>query len=280
LYRKLCGTHDRIAFIADEHGGRMFMDGFQKYVEREITCDLFTDRSFQFTNSKAEVMVQVADIISGSWARVWEPARQSPRSSDIAKLLLSRSVGVDIWPPRQMPRPTFLTETERACGPYDEIIRDYCYRRAVQFLQERESDSEGGPSVRDRVLEYLLFQAQFGDDSAFVSTADIISELEATSGVRVSPYELRRTVVAPLRDAGVIVASGPEGYKIPTCADDMRQFAAHARSIIPSMRHRLGNARNELRGVSFDGLDILAGADFTELRLIVEAYELATVRRQ
>jgi hypothetical protein len=254
------------------------MVGFQRYIDREIPTNLFTERSFCFVNSKSEVMIQVADFISGSWARVWEPEKLSPRADEIADLLLMRSVGVDIWPPRTVRPAKLQQETEPATYLRDSLIRQHCYRLAVNFLEaEGESLEDAVPLAPRVVLEYLLFQAVFGDDMAFVRTSDIIKELESVSGSRVSPYELRSTLIAPLRDAGVIVASGPDGYKIPTCESDLRQFATLAQSIVTPMLHRLSIARNELRAVSSGSVDILAATEFTQLRALVDAQERLNV---
>ena len=73
-----------------------------------------------------------------------------------------------------------------------------------------------------------------------------------------------------MRDASVIIASGPKGYKIPTSVSDLRQFVAHAQSIVPRMLFRLKTARDELRLASSGDLDILADKELDHLRKLVE----------
>src|SRR5262249_36787998 len=152
----------------------------------------------------------------GSWARVWEPGKRSPKAGEIANLLATRSMGVEIWPPRNTPEP-LATEREPSVRKNDELVRRYCYRQAVQFLEERRETADGHeqPSAQLEVLRFLLFRVRYGGDRAFVSTDEILEHLGTNAGIPMSKYQLRTTVIAPLRDAGVIVASGREGYKIP-----------------------------------------------------------------
>ncbi len=272
LYERISRAHDNVAFVADEHGGHDFMEGFKKYIDDELHPTLFTERTFRFADSREEVLVQEADFISGSWARVWEPSKRSPKAAEMMKLLNTRSVGVEIWPPRPTPEPQ-LEQMEPLSRRHDELVRRHCYHQAVQFLDEHcvPTWNDERLSPQHEVLTFLLFKAGYADDKAFVSTDEILEHLESRAGIHLSKYQLRTTVIAPLRDAGVIVASGPEGYKIPTGENDLIEFAAHAHSIIPPMLSRLSRARRDLQIASLGTLDILER--FTELRRLVESHD-------
>ena len=95
LYSTICRAHDNVIFVADEHGTDEFMAGFREYVNRELRPTLFSQRLCRFANSSEEVLIQVADVISGSWARVLEPAKRSTKSAEIAKHLATASIGLE-----------------------------------------------------------------------------------------------------------------------------------------------------------------------------------------
>jgi hypothetical protein len=158
---------------------------------------------------------------------------------------------------------------------HDELVRWHCHRQAVEFLEERRTDDgEHEPaSAQTVVLLFLLFRVQFVDEMAFVSTDEISEHLAVQAGIRMSKYQPRTTVIAPLRDASVIVASGPEGYKIPAREADLVEFATHALSIIPPMLSRLSRARSDLKLTSDGTLDILGATQFAELRALVECHD-------
>ena len=158
---------------------------------------------------------------------------------------------------------------------HDELVRWHCYRQAVEFLEERhtEDGEHELASAQTVMLLFLLFRVQFVDAMTFVSTDKILEHLAVQAGIRMSKYQLRTTVIAPLRDAGVIVASGPKGYKIPAREADLEEFATHALSIIPPMLSRLSRACRDLKLTSNGTLDILRATKFAELRALVECHD-------
>ena len=171
-----------------------------------------------------------------------------------------------------------MAEGESSVGKNDELVRRHCYRQAVQFLEERRETAgeHEQPSAQLEVLRFLLFRVRYGGDRAFISTDEILEHLGTNAGIPMSKYQLRTMVIAPLRDAGVIVASGREGYKIPVRETDLIEFAAHAQSIIPPMLSRLSRARNALRLASLGTLDILEAPSFAELRALVDSHDHAS----
>ena len=64
-----------------------FMLGFKDYVDRELRPELFSRRTFDFAPSTSDVFLQVADFVSGSFARCFRIRRRShpgPRRYSIA----------------------------------------------------------------------------------------------------------------------------------------------------------------------------------------------------
>jgi hypothetical protein len=272
LYTRIYDAYDHVRVVADEHGAEAFMQGFERYIEEHVGLhrDLFLERSFRFSRSDDEILLQVADFLSGCLARTIDPKKKSTNSAALLDLLQSLSIGVEHWPPRNLPFPALSAETSR--GPFDSVIRNHCVRQAILFLDRTEADCAIDEKLRAQheTLKLLLFRVQFGAENEFVLTREIIRHLRSNCGIGLSAQQIRSLVVSQLRDANVVVASGPRGYKLPVSEADIREFVMHAQSIIPPMLSRLGRAREGLLMVSHKEFDLLGSPEHEELRTLVD----------
>jgi hypothetical protein len=253
--------------VADEHGSEGFMKSFESYLGRELPRTLFPDISFQFADSRAEVFLQVADFLSGSLARALDPKKVSPQAGPILKLVMKRAYAVDTWPPLSLPDPGLFPE-EVGFSPHDELIRRHCLRQVELFLSRNDSYSRSDDQLRAQteLLRFLLFKVRFVNSAAFFSTGEIIDHLASNVGLHITEHAIRSTVIGPLRDGGIVLASGSDGYKIPVCEADINSFLAHADSIIPPMLTRICRARRELTRISHQG-HVTGGVEGVEARL-------------
>lgn len=274
LYERVFRIFENLDVIADEHGSEEFMEGFKSYLTRVIPPSLFSSQTFDFAPSRNNVMLQVADFISGSLARCLDPDKKSSRHQEILALLTKCSVGIDVWPPRLIPEPEANLDISQP--RYLNLhIRRHCIRQARIFLDQMHTASDSDEIVRAQVetLKYLLFHAQFVSDTTFVMTNKILDHLRVNARVEnMTSRQFQSTVISKLRDANVIIANGPKGYKIPVNDSDMTSFVNHANSIILPMLARLNRAREELRIASLGDIDILSFPEFTQLREILEVF--------
>ena len=271
LYERVFRIFENLDVIADEHGSEEFMDGFKTYLARVIPPNLFSSQTFDFAPSQSNVMLQVADFISGSLARCLDPDKTSSRHKDILGLLAKRSVGIDVWPPRLIPETAANLDISQP--RYLNLhIRRHCIRQAHIFLDQMQSVSDSDENIRVQVetLKYLLFHAQFISDTEFVITNKILDHLRVNSKIEMNQRQFQAAVISKLRDANVIIANGPKGYKIPVNDSDMTTFVNHANSIILPMLTRLNRAREELRIASLGAVDILSSPEFNDLREVLE----------
>ena len=268
LYDRLVRAFENVDLVADEFGTAEFMATFPEYLHRQLVPDLFSKRTFKFASSSDEVLLQVADVVSGSFARAFDPDKLSERSAEILALLGQQSIGIAAWPPRSLPaiNPAISPSVE---AKHDELVREHCRRQAQLFLEGVDRDQPDG-RLQAEVVEYLLFQAEFFDDRAFIPTQRLIEYLEGQLRQEVSAYHLRTVAIAPLRDAGVIIASSAKGYKLPVSEADLAQFVMHANTIVPPMLSRLRRAREALLLASLGDLDILGVTEFSLLRQLVD----------
>ena len=76
VHKELKRAFREITIVADEIGGSEYMQSFAKYVkERQDIPNLLNDAAFRFENSKNDVLIQLADLISGSIAYDFDPHR-------------------------------------------------------------------------------------------------------------------------------------------------------------------------------------------------------------
>lgn len=276
LYSRIYDVYEHVRLVADEHGSEAFMRGFEKYIDTHVGLrqDLFLERTFRFSRSEDSALLQVADMVSGSLARSIDPKKKGASAAEILSLLAPLSVGVEFWPPRLLPLPA--PAPEPSSSPFDTIIKHHCLRQAILFLGRLEDDVsiEEKGRAQCETLKLLLFKVQFDAESNFVPTREIIRHLRSNCGIELSAHQIRSTVVSQLRDANVVIASGPKGYKLPVSERDILEFVTHAQSIIPPMLSRLARARDGLLMVSFKEFDLLGRPEHEELKGLVERQSL------
>ncbi|MHB8403349.1 MAG: DUF3800 domain-containing protein [Bacteroidia bacterium] len=76
--KELFKVFPKIQIIADEHGGSEFKAGFIRYIHENHVTDLF-NQEFNLTNSKSELAVQLADLITGTIAKCYDETKLSSR---------------------------------------------------------------------------------------------------------------------------------------------------------------------------------------------------------
>lgn len=269
LYERAFRIHEGLSLVADEHGSEQFMKGFVDYVDERIPRTLFSRASFSFSNSRDEVLLQVADMVAGTLARALEPAKRSDAANEFIALIAKREAGYDIWPPLAVsPAEAFLDGL--GVAPNDESVRRHCLRQAALFLQQNADSNSEDRRLQVAVLELLTENLQFGREKKYLATGRIIGQLTTQTGLQLTERKLR-AAVSQLRDAGVIIANSSKGYKLPVNEADVAHFASHTNSIVPAMLARLSRARDDLRVASNGEVDILKTPAFDLLRRLVES---------
>jgi hypothetical protein len=276
LNRRLCTrifkNVDDTTLVADEYGRDEFMRDFIDYVNDHLPLTLFTRRDISFAKSSDEVMLQVADMVSGSLARALDPRKRSAAADELVALIQKRSLGVEVWPPRGLPE--LEPPVEDAESDKDAMVRRHCLRSAHQFLREKAAVANPPEDLRAQfeVLQILMFQVQFADAKEYVPTERIMEKVRVQAGVDLSERQVR-IIVSVLRDAGVVIGRSAKGYKIPIDERDIVEFVAHANTIVPPMLARVRRAKRDLGLASLGKLDILSLPKFRLLRRLIETME-------
>jgi hypothetical protein len=88
--------------------------------------------------------------------------------------------------------------------------------------------------------------------------------------VKIQDEYFRTKVVGSLRDKGILIASGRQGYKIPTSAKDLDNFVNHGKRIILPMLNRIKEARQAIKLATMNELDLLERPEYIDLKKLIE----------
>ena len=263
--RELFKTFPDLLVVADEHGGKEFKESFIKYMRKRHIPSLFQQSEFRLSNSKSELMVQMADFVTGTIARCYEPKKLSPRRNELLTALKQKVIEIRIWPPDYRP---MAYDPGKDFANYDPTISSLGLNLASQFLDKfGESDV---PYVIDQCtcLRYLLFHFRNINPETYVTTFELINQIEQLKPNNISMHYFRSKIIAKLRDNGVILASSNKGYKLPSSSKDLYDFVNHSNSYIQPMIDRLLKCRNQIKLATKNELDIFDHEEFKYLNEI------------
>jgi hypothetical protein len=269
LYRKLFDAFPNLHVTADEFGREDFMEDFARYLVANHRDTLFDRPRVTFAASKNEPLVQLADVVCGALARTYDSTKTTERTSELLGLIRAdHALLIDEWPVRY--RAASGTGSIVAGDPADDDLARYSIARAERFIEEHEGRIEEGTRAQLVTLKKLLYELRFGDPRTYIPTQVLRETLEAV-GESHSDQWLRSTVIAQLRDAGVLIASSPQGYKIPVAMGDVRDFVAVTDTVVHPMLNRVARAREAVLLITRGRVDVLAGDRFSQLRAAVDA---------
>lgn len=265
--RELFSVFPDILVVSDEHGGTDFKKGFIEYIKKNHIPDLFHQSDFKLSNSKSNLLVQLADIITGTIAKCYETKKLSERSSEFLNLLKDKITEIRFWPPDYRP---FAYNPERDFENYDPTISTLGINLAKQFLDKSSKSKIPYEIDQKTCLNYLLFHFKNINPEKYVPTFELINQLEQVKGSKISIHYFRSKVIAKLRDKGILISSSNKGYKLPSSQSDLYAFVNHSNSYIEPMIERLLKCRNKIKLATKNELDIMDIDDFKYLKIIIK----------
>ncbi|QQP94444.1 DUF3800 domain-containing protein [Lysobacter enzymogenes] len=267
MYERIFRYTSNLNVVLDKHGGAGFQREFGAYLEKRFPVDLFGRADFSFSDSKGDVLLQVADIYAGSLARIYDVKKVSPRCDELRSSLKER-VSLTMWPEGTEP----LIANVYDNGGSDELIRRFCVSAVESYIamnsqQPYDVDNE----ARLVFLQTLLSAHAWGGESEYISTGALRREISRCLGSPISEHKFRSSVVAKLRDSDVVIASCSKGYKIPSCYEDIRDYAQFANTILPPMVSRVERASRNVREATMGKVNVLEEPGLSALKKLVEA---------
>jgi hypothetical protein len=238
LYSSLFKNFSDITIFADAHGSPEFTDSFLKYINENHTRDLFTSSKVDLVDSKKNVLVQLADFLVGTVARLYEDKYPNEVKKKILAFINNKRTRIDEWPPRFEHREV----KAEASTEDDTIVREISLNAAAIFLQQYSTHEDVELRAQHATLSFMLFRATFAAGEEFISAKEIIEHLLHQGFEEITPHYVRSNIISKLRDKDVVIASSSRGYKIPTSYADLFGFAELVDGIALPLLARLKRA--------------------------------------
>ncbi len=269
LYSRLFDHCQDLHLTVDEHGGLEFQAGLRNYVAERYSDDLFRESEFTIKSSKDDVLIQVADFFAGTVAHIYEGKASSDVVEVYKSILRNHTIGLLEWPPHYQPLiPPPMDDSAAA----DHLVHQQALKQANKFREKAGKHPDEEQRLQICILDYLQFRSEFVGDE-YVSTEDIASHLANRGFLGLSDQKIRSSGIAKLRDADVIIASAPKGYKIPRSRADINDFLELASSQILPLLDRIKKARDVYRLSSVGDYDILESDQFSDIRKLLLSLE-------
>jgi len=256
-----------LQMIAGPVNDESFIAGFIKYVQQNHISNLFNESSFGFINHENKLLTQASGLISGTLAYCYDEGMIAEERSQLLELLQPKLISIKFWP--DIVNPNVLMPDPEAVD-YDKKVAELSINLANDFLHRKAGIPV--PHVIDQIttLSYLLFHFRHINAIRYISSFEIMQHIKVRRGKPVSLHYFQTKVIAPLRDAGVLIASSAKGYKLPASETDLYDFINHSNAIIEPMLSRVKKFRDQIMLATNDELDLLEKEEYSQIRKVVD----------
>jgi hypothetical protein len=252
-------AYPKLRIIEDQIGTSEFQESFKKYIREHRPKNLFNEYDFGYTDSKDSLLVQLADIVGGTISKVYV----DDHAPNYLEMLKGKILCIEEFPNKTTPYFASLTSENIQ---YDKDIFELSVQCAKSFISTYEHDESLEKKLQIAILKYLLFQVYNVDAYNYISSHQLLSVLEEYADERIHSNYLYRRIIAPLRDAGVILASCARGYKIPITVEDITTYLNQTHTVVSPMLHRIEICRNLIRQKTDNSLDVLDDPAFLKYK--------------
>lgn len=264
LHSELKILFPNIKVIADEHGTEEFMKEFSSYVQEKGQLTMFDNFEFEFRSSKEELLIQLADFIGGTISLGYEEDKKCSEFNSFSKLLDEKILVIRHWP---ISAENYLVNLEMIkFGDFDRHIAELSVRAAVNYISRNRKNRETIVLDRVYVLEYLLNQIYSGNTKKYFYSDELIKHISTQSSESYSTHTFISSIIAPLRDSNVLLASSNNGYKLPMNESEIYSYANKTIGQIKPMLSRLEKARNQILAATNSNFDILDREEYSRIK--------------
>src|SRR5690606_34895699 len=148
---------------------------------------------------------------------------------------------------------------------FDSQIYQHSLAQADIFITEHDSAFDIETKLQTAVLRHLVFISRFDQDRSYIATYEILDHLRSLGFMDVNEQAIRSTIIAKLRDKGVLISSCNRGYKIPKTYADLIDFVNRVNGLVLPLVDRLRKARNSYLQASLGETDLLTGTNYPDL---------------
>lgn len=273
VYQELRSSFSNLVIIADEVGTNDYLQSFAEYVkEKEVPLTLFDNSLFRFENSKDNLIIQVADFVSGSLAYNYDEHKlKNSQGNNYKSLLSPKTMMIKEYPETF---DSFNVKNNDLNPQYNAQIAEICYRKAKFFIETHKNSNEIEIKQQVAILEYLLFRFMNKSTRRYIPTQELINQLCYLGFDKFSIQAFRTRIIAKLRDNEVIISSSPYGYKIPSSEEELEDFVNHGKTIILPMLSRLKKCNDIIRLGTSGSINLFQRAEYQALANMINIENL------
>ncbi len=259
LYDEMYATYPKLKIVEDEYRSSAFQIGYRKYVcANRPQLNLFNEYDFYYVNSKYSLIVQIADIIAGSVMQYL----LDDKAPNVIKIFQSKIRGLVDFPSTYPSFRAGINKDKR----FDENIYSLANYCATKYIESHTNVNDKDERMRVIFLKYLIWVVLNIKPHIYISSREIIDYLSDLFDCKVYQNYIYRNIVAPLRDAGVIISSCSHGYKIPTCSDDIYAYINQTNVTVGPMLNRVQKCRQLILMQTSGSLDIFDDASLIKYK--------------
>jgi len=199
----------------------------KNYITQNYQNNFF--EKYNISDDKEEPLLQLADILAGSYGRVFNASFMSDKSEDIFNTLKPVTGNIAFFPYKRDNK-VFLINNE---NKIDEELFGIVRKDAIE-IYESETDI-----IKNKVIEYLLWYQKVMP-FRYAQTYEIINTIKYNAGKEVSIDNLRN-IIKELRFKGIIVVSSSSrsGYKLAVNKSDVHTYFKHYLNYILPMLKKI-----------------------------------------
>ena len=250
LYDEMYAAYPKLKIVEDEYGASEFQNSYRGYIrDHRPQQNLLNEYDFDYVNSIHSPLVQIADIVAGSIMH----HLINNNAPDVLRIFQSRIRGLVNFPATY---PSYLAGIG-ADKTFDKNIYSLAEHRATQYIDSNKDTIDEDVRIRVLFLKHLLWVVRNISLDKYISSGEIIQVLSDLTKSRVRRDYLYRRIIAPLRDAGVIIASCSHGYKIPICIEDIYLYINQTTGVVGPMLSRVEKCRQLILAQTDGSFDVL-----------------------
>jgi hypothetical protein len=228
----------------------------KNYIAQNYQNNFF--EKYHISDDKHEPLIQLADILAGSYGRVFNPSFNTDNTEDIFNKLNPITANVSFFPFKEDNK-IFVANEEKKI---DEELYNIVRNDALDVF-EKENDI-----IIKSVIEYLLWYQKVMP-FRYAQTYEITNALNYNTGKELSVENLR-IVIKNLRFNGIIIvsSSSKSGYKLAVNKSDVHIYFSHYLNYILPMLKKVEIANSVFMNRTVG--DFIPLEEMNELKNLVE----------
>lgn len=268
FYNELTNYYPKLELHSQEFGSNEFMDGFKKYLQKNHIPNLFGEYNINFIENKGNLLIQVADFISGTLAYGFEENRDYTKYLEYHEIIKDKLLPIIIWPIEWEDYIKRIRSNIRE--DFDCEIAYTATKTAVKFMEKYKDTKSTEIMLQVMTLRYLLNMLATQGKNEYISSGELLNHISFSTGKYHTSNYFQSKIIAPLRDAGILIATSNRGYKIPINEKEIISFVNQTSSMIKPMINRVGICRDQVLKATNNRVDVF---DYKEFKYIEEVYK-------